>query len=363
MQAEHAANCSCWTSDIKERVEELAAQMFDKRVKELNLKATSREESSLDTYTRSITDPNYNRASYQANNKGKVTMNFFEVAYIDHILEIKSHSHKIESTNAEIEKSLNSMSGQLISLQTNIESLEKERKEIVLQLSTLESKVESFNRQLLKTSVEIRNVPKNYKETKESLYTTLNRLSEEINVTIHPWDLRDITRLPSKKDPKNLSVLVEFSNTLAKTKFLSGTKDFNQRNPEEKLSTAQLGLSAPYSPIYILSEQLTATSKNLFYLRKFAKTNGYKFCWVSNGQVLLRKTKDDAPIIVRREEALQNLLNPTPTKQWLAKKLGLLYQMLISALIAEQYRYLLFIMYQNQSVLIIVNQYCFFYLR
>lgn len=233
----------------------------------------------------------------------------------EHILHIKNQSGNIEATNTEIEKSLNCMSDQLNCLQGKIDTLEKERKDIILHLSDLEGKMEAFDRHLIKTTVEIRNVPKNYSETKESLYSTIAHLATQLNVKLQPVDIRDVARLPSRKENKSSSILVEFANTLTKTCFLKGTKEFNTHNSNDKLSTKQLGMVAPYTPIYI-SELNTTTTKRLFYqCRRFSKAHGYQFCWVNNGQVRLRKTRDDPYMIVKNEEQLETLLAPLSRDQ------------------------------------------------
>lgn len=229
-----------------------------------------------------------------------------------HILQIKSQSEKIETTNVEIEKSLTFMSDQFTSLERKIDSLDKERKDMVLQLSNLEEKIEAFERQHNKTSIEIRDVPKNHKETRECLFSTVQYLAQQLKLKLQSSDIRDVARLPSKKEHALSSLVVEFSNTLTQSKFLKASKDFNQANPEDKLSTRQLGLPEPRSSIFI-SELLTAKSKRLHYLaRRFAKDHHYDYCWVSGGQILLRKKTNDPYIIIKQEQQLKTLLPPTP---------------------------------------------------
>ncbi|KAL4708006.1 hypothetical protein ACJJTC_010622 [Scirpophaga incertulas] len=67
-------------------------------------------------------------------------------------------------------------------------------------------------------------------------------------------------------------------------------------------------LIGPSKPIFI-SENLTAKVKKLFYLsREFAKTHAYKFCWVTNGKIFLRKKENGTLSRIERESDLASQL-------------------------------------------------------
>lgn len=225
-----------------------------------------------------------------------------------HIIEIKNHYTEIKATNIELEKSMTTMSDQLLSLELKITGLEKERSTMASKLSTLEEKVESFDRNLIKTSVELRNVPKRIDETKSMLYDMILHLSHHLGTATEPITIRDVIRQPSKKENTTSSVTVEFSNTLMKTKFLTAVKEFNKQNPKDKVNSTHLNIAtAQVTPIYI-TEQLTSNTKRLFYLtRNYAKSHGYTYCWTSNGRVLLKKNSESHSIVIKNEQYLQQL--------------------------------------------------------
>ncbi|KAJ8707930.1 hypothetical protein PYW08_010296 [Mythimna loreyi] len=208
----------------------------------------------------------------------------------------------------ELEKSLTSVSDQLSSLESKITSLEKERSCMVLKLSALEEKLEVYDRNIIKTSIEIRNVPKQEKESKAMLYQMVQCLSKKLDTSSELTNIRDIIRQPSKKENKTSSITVEFSNTLNRSNFLTAVKEYNKKNSNNKISSTHLGItSTPQTPIYV-AEQLTTLTKRLFYLaRNYAKSNQYSYCWTSNGRVLLKKDTDSQAIMVKNEQQLKQL--------------------------------------------------------
>ncbi|KAJ8733221.1 hypothetical protein PYW08_001519 [Mythimna loreyi] len=225
-----------------------------------------------------------------------------------HIKEIKNHYTEIKATNTDLERAMTVVSDQLQSLENKITGLENQRGSMAIQLAKLENRLEVLDHNLIKTSIELRNVPKRQNETKIMLYDTISHLSRHLGLDTESSSIRDVTRLPSKKENVTSSLTVEFCNTLVKTKFLAAVKDYNKLNPTDKIKSTHLNLkSLPETPIYI-TELLTANTKRLFYLsRNHAKTHQYKYCWTSNGKVMLKKNPDSQTIVVRSEEQLKQL--------------------------------------------------------
>lgn len=225
----------------------------------------------------------------------------------NHIIQIKNSNSKIEETNSGIEKSMSSVTEQLTSLETKITGLEQQRNDMAIKLTALEEKMESYDRSIIKTCVELRNIPKRPNETKNMLFDALLELSKYLQINLQLSDIRDVLRQPSKKESANSTVTVEFTNTLVKSNFLSAVKEYNKQNSNDKLNSTHLGIKAPKTPSYI-AEQLTSSSKRLFYLaRNYAKTNQYLYCWTSNGRVMLKKDADSQTIVIKTELQLKQI--------------------------------------------------------
>lgn len=229
------------------------------------------------------------------------------IALEKHMSEIKSQNNAIHASNVDIEKSLDFMSSQLQQVETKIGTLEAERKKVVEMIYVLDKKQEYVERQQKKTSIEIRGVPKKQDESKKDLFDMIAKLSTAINHELLPHDVRDVYRLFSKHKPDTTTVIVEFSSTLIQDLFLSAAKDFNKGYSTNQLNSALLGLATPKKDIFI-SEFISPKTKRLHFLaQNFCKTAGYTYCWISRGNVLIRKTHGMPHIVVKDEGVLTSL--------------------------------------------------------
>lgn len=259
----------------------------------------NRSNENLEEFKKSVADMISNMMSAQNARMDKLE---------NHLMELKHSLSNVCETNLNIEKSMSFVSDQLTELETKISCLETERNSMVSKLSSLELKIENYDRNLIKTSVEIRNVPKKDKESKPMLYDLVTHLSKHIDYTLQSCNIRDVMRQPSKKEQLTSNITIELSNTLVKAELLSAVKQYNKKNMANKLNSSHLGfLETRQTPIYV-TELLSSSTKKLFFVaRNFAKENQYKFCWTSNGRVMLKKEADSQPIFVKSELQLKQL--------------------------------------------------------
>ncbi|KAG7308311.1 hypothetical protein JYU34_005505 [Plutella xylostella] len=158
-----------------------------------------------------------------------------------------------------------------------------------------------------KTSLELRNIPRQPKENKTDLFNMIHNLLKALKIESMFSEIKDVYRVPKKSDTNNITtVIIELSSTLTRINILNEIKSFYKNNNGIQLNTTHLGLSSK-SPIYG-SEYLTAKTKRIHFLaRDFMKTENYKFCWISNGNVFLKKEEGSPHILVKSEEILTSL--------------------------------------------------------
>lgn len=205
--------------------------------------------------------------------------------------------------NSELRTSIEFLSTTCDSLKTQIDELQSERKNYLHQLQCMEDKLEIFERQSRSTCVEIRNIPLANSENKDSLIKTTICIGKKINISLEPQDIRDIFRINSKEQSRK-TIIVDFNSVVTREKFVKMYKLYSQK---QRLDTEFLKMDSTPTPIFI-SENLTTKMKKIFYLaRDFAKTNGYRYCWISNGKVLLRKREGDKYIRINNENDLMKL--------------------------------------------------------
>ncbi|KAJ2951377.1 hypothetical protein O0L34_g13518 [Tuta absoluta] len=227
------------------------------------------------------------------------------------IAEIKIQNATIKESNAKIEESMTFINRQYDDLKIEVQSLKKERMEQKLHIEYLENKLQDLQLRSRTSSIEVRNMPtfKN-NETSENLKETVCSIGETVGLNISPNDFRDVYRLPEKSD-KPRPVVAEFTSVEIKTKLLSAVQIYNRgkKDKNDKLNTEQIGIQGARRPIYV-SEQITGSTKKLFYQsRIFAKENNYTFCWISNGNIFLRKGEGDKQLLIKSEQCLLKLLD------------------------------------------------------
>lgn len=227
---------------------------------------------------------------------------------IKDVAEIKTQNSAIQKSNQEIEKSLEFLSEQFESVSARVDTLEKQRKEHLLQISSLEAKIEDIQRSLKSTTVEIRNVPvQSKKENMTDLISLVQNTGKALDVVVHANDIKDVFRIKNKSGAT--TIVTEFTNSALKQEVIKSAKTFNKKHPKDRLNSSHIGVSGNTVPIYI-SEGLTSKGRRLLFLaRDFATSTGYKYCWTANGRVFVRKA-DDAPYIEIKSEAdIANLKN------------------------------------------------------
>ncbi|XP_045501409.1 uncharacterized protein LOC123698703 [Colias croceus] len=215
---------------------------------------------------------------------------------------------EIKTTNSNIESSMSFLASQNEELKQKIEQLEVQSKKDRNYITILEDKIEDMQRETRKTNIEIKNVPKNMKETKEDLLNMVLCLSKNTGCNIDRNDIKDIYRIQSKRDINKTPVVAELSSTIKKTELLRMVKQFNIKN-REKLCAKHLGFrTEEYSPVYV-SEQLTAKAARLYFLaRDLSKSKDYKFCWTAFGRIYVRKTDNSPILIIKNESKIQTLM-------------------------------------------------------
>lgn len=236
----------------------------------------------------------------------KSTENTILQKLVKEVSEIKQQNREIQSSSAEIEKSISFMNTLYEDLKKKVEILEKESKQDKLQIAALEERLEDIQRNSKGACIEIRNVPlPEQVETKSALCKIVQNVGKAIDVNVETNTIKDVYRLNGKTTKG--TVIAEFTTVLIKSEIIKATKTYNKKNPEQMLNSANLGFKDPVVPIFV-SDPLTAKGRKLHYLaRVFAKKHQYKFCWTSNGRVFLRKTADAPHIEVKSESQLLSL--------------------------------------------------------
>lgn len=156
-------------------------------------------------------------------------------------------------------------------------------------------------------NIEIQCVPEN---KNENLYNTVRQLASTVNCPVSDSDLHYCTRIAklNTNSPRPRSILVKFSNRRLRDTFLASVIKFNRNNSTNKLNTSHLGIGGNKKSAVFVCEHLAPDTKQLHAeARRKAKELNYRYCWVRDGKVFLRKTDTSNYIIVRDRVTLSNL--------------------------------------------------------
>lgn len=197
---------------------------------------------------------------------------------------------------------------QITTLLSEIKNLKETNKQLESKVTLLEQQNNKLEQYSKNYNLEVQGVPvtKN-----EDPYNIVVNICEKLGADVDIYDIEYCHRVPVSTPTTDPTVFSANQAKLQKTpriiaKFYTRQKrDLilqKMKASGEQLTTAALGLqngastSSKQNVIYI-NEHLTAFNKNLFWLtRNFKKQHGFKYAWVKNGQVKLRKD-DNSKII------------------------------------------------------------------
>ncbi|XP_073944777.1 uncharacterized protein [Choristoneura fumiferana] len=220
--------------------------------------------------------------------------------------KISSAMDEIKAQNLAMQSSVEFIANRFDTIQSQIDKLESDRNKNLQYIQVLEQKMEQFERHRRSTCVEIKNIPHRTGETKSSLLNQLVPLARVLNTPMDPQYVKDIFRI-NTRNPNNKTIIVEFNSVLTKELLIRKYRDYNKANSACKLNTETLGISGPRNPVFV-SENLTPQMKRLHYITMdFARSNGFKHCWVTNGKIFLRKQEGTGVILINGEQDLRSL--------------------------------------------------------
>lgn len=162
-----------------------------------------------------------------------------------------------------------------------------------LKLSVIELK--QYSR---RANLEISDIPESENEDIEQILSKIGELAncDLINnkVIAH--------RVPSFNKERPKPIIVQFKSKPVKDQIQKKLK-------ERKITTSEISPRFTDMPIYF-NEHLTPELKKIFYLsRNFKKVNNFKFCWVRDGKIYLRKHETSKIYRIQAEEDLNGELS------------------------------------------------------
>lgn len=203
-------------------------------------------------------------------------------------------------------------------MRARVEKLEKEHKECEKRINDminnsggqtitkLEAKIDSMEQQARLCNVEVCNLPE---KRNENLLAIIEAIGNAVKFPLSQNDIVAIHRVPhahqNDKKPKN--IIVKLKSLVIRDNLLSAYRK------SKGIKTDQIGISGALTSIY-LNEHLTLKNKTLFReARKLANEYGFKYVWVRNATILVRKQDGTSAFAIRSDVDLGKIVNGTKT--------------------------------------------------
>lgn len=199
--------------------------------------------------------------------------------------------------------------------QTSLTEISSTLKSRDLEIPTLQSTVNSLRDQLnsqeqhcLRNELEISGIT----ETEnESLQHVVSIAAMKIGISVNESEIDMITRVGPKLKPSQLTpesrprpVVVRFLRNKKRNEMLSAARS------RKNLSTADLDLQGPPQKLFF-NERLTKVNRKLFREARIRATQtGYKYCWVKNGLIFVRKEDQKPPKNIRTTDDIDRIMGP-----------------------------------------------------
>lgn len=144
----------------------------------------------------------------------------------------------------------------------------------------------------------------------ENLYTLAKNLASVVGYDLNDRDILHCTRVAklNKTSTRPKSIIIQLSSPRIRDELLASVINFNKTHANNKLNANHLGFLNCNGPIYV-AEHLSPTIKALHAATRLkAKERGYRYTWVRNGRIFVRKSDDAEHIFIRNLDTLKKLI-------------------------------------------------------
>lgn len=187
-----------------------------------------------------------------------------------------------------------------------IKSLTNENVSLTGKVEELSNRLNLIEQHSRETNIEINGLP----ETKsENLMSVLKKLCSVTSVPIQDSDILSCSRVRKINDSNQRprAVVIKLPTTRSRDEIIAGVVKFNKKNESNKLNSGHLGYNNAISPIYV-SEHLSPYYKALHArTRKTAREKEYRYVWIRNGRIFVRKNDQSPAIQIKSYESLNRL--------------------------------------------------------
>lgn len=186
-----------------------------------------------------------------------------------------------------------------------VDRLAVENAQLKSNVETLTSKMNDLDQNSRMKNIEIHGIPE---KKGENLIREIQKVCSELDIQIDQNDIEFIHRVPSNPrftpNEKSKNIIMGCSSRSTRDNILAA---FKQKRLQSDKTSTSLSVDGVSDKIFI-NEHLTLANKLLHKeSRDAAKKKGYKFVWVKNGHIFVRKNESSAIINIKNLEMIYKL--------------------------------------------------------
>lgn len=231
-------------------------------------------------------------------------------ALLNTLLDLKSEIRAVRTEQAELLTSVQFCSDKISDFEAKLLKIDEymsKTDHLAIENSNLKKDISMLNYKLSEieqfsriNNVEIQGVPV---KQNENIINIIQQIGDYIGVNIEQNKIEFAHRVNTSTNVHK-NIVVKFTTRHDKDCFLSAskTKRLTTRNNSQGLNVPNISVS-----LYI-NEHLTQTNKILYKeVRTAAKTKNYKFVWIKNGNIFVRKNETSRITHIKNSEQINNL--------------------------------------------------------
>ncbi|CAK1588705.1 unnamed protein product [Parnassius mnemosyne] len=217
--------------------------------------------------------------------------------------ELSKVKESIEFMNAEFEE----CKMESIAMKKSYKELQDENCKVKSAVQELTIRVNQLEQSARSSNAEIQCVPE---RKTENVLNIVKDICKVINCNISDDKIVNCTRIAkiNRSSPRPRSIIVQFTTPFIRDQFLASAIKFNKIDVSNKLNSTHLGIPGNKIPIYIL-EHLSPANKALHAAARIkAKENNFKYVWVRNGRIYMRKDDNSKYHLIKNMSLLEKLV-------------------------------------------------------
>lgn len=220
--------------------------------------------------------------------------------------ELKNINEKItcyQESMTFLNKQYEDMKTRLDESSATLTDIKKENDKLKATVNELTGRLNTVEVHMRECNIEINGVPENRSEI---LIDTIVQLTKAVENPLTPDDIQHVTRVAklSRDSTKPRAIVAKLRNPRTRDQVLAAVAKFNKKKSQEKLSTNHLDIAGTRSPVFV-TEHLTPGNKYLHAAARIkAKEMSYKFVWIRNGRIYVRRDETHQAISIRSVESL-----------------------------------------------------------